>query len=154
MTSHVHFVVNVLESISADLITKLSRSKNFWLGLARSDWGAMAAAVELEPEESPLDQLFSDLLCSTVETVAVCMTAESARRKCDWRALASVLGFSGRQVTLLQQDKREPCKGRQLVNVWEDLGKASLRKFIYALKEAHMEECYRTITQDPYLEGE
>lgn len=115
----------------------------------------MAAAIEQEQDsgESPLDQLFSDLLCSTVETVVVCMTAESARRKCDWRALASVLGFSGRQVTLMQQDNREPCKGRQLVNVWEDLGKASLRKFIYALKEARMEECYRTITQDPYLEG-
>jgi hypothetical protein len=115
----------------------------------------MAAAVSQEPEgETPLEQLFTDLPCATVDTVMADMSLESACRKSDWRALASVLGFSGRQVQLMQQDKRQHCKGRLLVEVWEDLGKSSLQKFIYALKEARMEECYRTITQDPLLEGE
>lgn len=112
----------------------------------------MAAAVE-QPEESPLDDLFSYLVCSTVDTVVWDMTVESSRRKSDWRALASVLGFNGKQVQLMQQN-RQPCKGRILVEVWEDLGKSSVRKLIYALKEARMEQCLRTIAQDPYLESE
>lgn len=111
----------------------------------------MAAAVE-QPEESPLDDLFSYLVCSTVDTVVWDMTVESSRRKSDWRALASVLGFNGKQVQLMQQN-RQPCKGRILVEVWEDLGKSSVRKLIYALKEARMEQCLRTIAQDPYLEN-
>ena len=81
------------------------------------------------------------------------MTVESSRRKCDWRALASVLGFTERQVQLMQQHSRE-CKGRLLLGVWEDLGKTSLKKFIYALKEASMGECLRTIMNDSDLEGE
>lgn len=109
--------------------------------------------MDPERDESPLDRLFSDLRYETVDEVVVNITVESARRKFDWRALASVLGFSGRQVQLMQQDRREPCKGRLLVNVWEDLGQTSLRKFIYALKEAHMGECLRTIMQDSDLEG-
>lgn len=113
----------------------------------------MAAAKDPELEESPLDQLFSDLRYETVDDVVMNMSVESSRRKFDWRALASVLGFSGRQVQLMQQDWREPCKGRLLVNVWEDLGESSLRKFIYALKEARMGECLRTIMQDSDLKG-
>ena len=112
----------------------------------------MAAAID--QDESPLDQLFSDLRYDTVDTVVVNMTVESSRRKSDWRGLASVLGFTERQVQLMQQDTRQPCKGRLLVGVWEDLGKTSLRKFVYALKEAHMGECLKAIMQDSDLEGE
>ena len=112
----------------------------------------MAAAMD--QEESPLDQVFSDLRYDTVDTVYVNMTVESSRRKSDWRAVASVLGFTEKQVQLMQQDVREPCKGRRLVSVWEDLGKTSLRKFIYALKEANMGECLKVIMQDSDLEGE
>lgn len=111
----------------------------------------MAAAMD--QEKSPLDQLFSDLRYNTVDTVVVNMTVESSRRKSDWRALSSVLGFTEKQVQLMQQDMREPCKGRLLINVWEDLGKSSLRKLIYALKEANMGECLRVIMQDADLEG-
>lgn len=110
--------------------------------------------MDPELDESPLDQPFSYLRCETVDKVVVNMTVESTRRKSDWRALASVLGFSGKQVQLMQQDKREHCKGRLLMDVWEDLGEGSLRKLVYALKEAHMGECLRDIMQDSDLEGE
>lgn len=111
----------------------------------------MAAAID--HEEDPLNQPFSDLRYNTVDTVVVNMTVESSRRKYDWRALASILGFTEKQVQLMQQDVREPCKGRLLVSVWEDLGRSSLRKFIFALKEANMGECLKVIMQDPDLEG-
>ncbi len=112
----------------------------------------MASAVE--QSESPLGQLFTDLRYDTVDTVMVNISLESALRKCDWRALASVLGFTERQVRLIQQDMRYPCKGRHLINVWEDLGKSSLRKFIFALKEANMMESLKVIMKDTDLEGE
>lgn len=112
----------------------------------------MAAAIDQE-EEEPLNQLFSDLRYSTVDTVVVNMTVESSRRKCDWRALAGILGFTEKQVQLMQQDVRHPCKGRLLIGLWEDLGRSSLRKFIFALEEANMGECLKVITQDPDLEG-
>lgn len=111
----------------------------------------MAAAMD--QEESPLDQLFSDLRYDTVDTVVVNMTVESSRRKSDWRAVASVLGFTEKQVQLMQQDTRQPCKGRLLMNAWEDLGKSSLQKFLYALMKAEMGECLRVIMQDSDLEG-
>ena len=108
-----------------------------------------------DPEqEDDLNQMqFSDLCYSTSEAVVVNMTVESTRRRSDWRALAGILGFTEKQVQLIKQDSREPCKGRQLVRVWEDLGKSSLRKFILALKEANMGECLKAIMRDPYLQG-
>lgn len=111
----------------------------------------MASAVD---SESPLDQLFSDLRYETVDTVVMNISLESALRKCDWRALASILGFSDRQIRYLEQDKRFPCKGRHLINVWEDLGQSSLRKLIFALKDANMMESLRVIMKDEDLEGE
>lgn len=116
----------------------------------------MAAAVEdVEPEENPLDQQFSDLRYNTVDAVVVNMSVESGRRRCDWRALAGVLNFSEKQVQLMQQDSRPQyaLKGRLLINVWEGLGKSSLRKLLFALKEANMGECLRVIMEDPDLEG-
>ena len=111
----------------------------------------MAAATDRE--EEPLNQLFSDLNYNTVDAVVVNMTVESSRRRGDWRALAGILGFTEKQVQLMQQLVSEPCKGRLLVRVWEDLGRGSLRKFIFALKEANMGECLKVIMQDPDLEG-
>ena len=115
----------------------------------------MASAVDqTEESESPLDQPFTDLRYDTVDTVMVNISLESALRKCDWRALASVLGFTERQVRYIQQDTRYPCKGRHLINVWEDLGKSSLKKLIFALKDANMGESLKVIMRDPDLEGE
>ena len=111
----------------------------------------MAAAME--EQDSPLYEHFTDLRYETVEAVCVNISVESPRRKMDWRALASVLGFSEKQVQLMHQDGREPCKGRLLVRVWEDLGKSSLLNFIYALKEANIGESLKVIMEDPDLEG-
>ena len=106
-------------------------------------------------EESPLDCPFTDLLHDTVTNVCATMTLESANRKMDWRALGGTLGFTCRQIDLISQDKR-PCKGRVLIDLWEDILKseATLRKLIYALKEANMGECLNLIRQDYRLEGE
>ena len=117
---------------------------------------AMAAAIDREEEADPLNQPFSDLNFSTFENVVLNMSVESSLRKHDWRALAGVMNFSAKQVQLMQQDTREryALKGRLLVEVCEELGRGSLRKFIYALKEANMGECLREIKKDPDLEGE
>ena len=112
----------------------------------------MAAAVD--QSESPLDELFTDLRRDTVDTVMMNISLESSLRRGDWRALADVLGFSERQIRFIQQDTRHVSKGRHLIYIWEDLGKSSLRKMIFALKEANMVESLRTIMEDPDLEGE
>lgn len=112
----------------------------------------MAAAMEKE-EESRIDLEFTYLLHETVNRVAVAMTVESANRKMDWRALGGILGFNCQQIDLMQQDMRYPCKGRLLIKLWEDTGKTSVRKLIYALKEAKMGECLNIIKQDFTLDG-
>ncbi len=106
-------------------------------------------------EESPMDCPFTDLLHETVTNVCATMTLESANRKMDWRALGGTLGFTCRQIDLISQDKRS-CKGRVLIDLWEDIMKseATLRKLIYALKEAKMGECLNIIKQDCRLDGE
>lgn len=113
----------------------------------------MASAVDYQ-DESPLDQQFTDLRDETVTTVVVNMTVESALNKGDWRALASALGFTGKQVQLIRQNSMQ-CKGRLLINIWEEIGvNSTLRRLIYALLKANMGECLREIAQDPDLEGE
>ena len=104
-------------------------------------------------EENPLDELFSYLPYSTTNEIYLNITVETARRKVDWRALAGAMGFNEKQVTLIQQDTRRTPKGKLLIDVWEELGNASLRKLIYALKIANMGECLNILKEDVYLEG-
>lgn len=111
----------------------------------------MAAAKE--KEEFPIDLPVSYLGYETITRLFVAMTVESANRKMDWRALGGILGFSFNQIELMQQDSRYPCKGRLLIKLWEDTGNTSVRKMIYALKEAKMGECLNIIKQDYSLDG-
>ena len=114
----------------------------------------MAAAMDCF--ESPFDQPFMYLRHDTVETIAVNITMQTASGKMDWRSLAGVLGFSSRQVQLMQQHPQDHCKGRLLINTWERIlgeSQATLRKLIYALKEANMGESLKIIREDEDLKG-
>ena len=104
-------------------------------------------------EEKQIDLPFTNLTYETVTRVFVAMTVESANRKMDWRALSGTLGFNFQQIDLMQQDKRYPCKGRLLIQLWEDMGNTSVRKLIYALKDSGMGECLNIIKKDPELNG-
>ncbi len=118
-----------------------------------SDLLSSPMAAAMATEENPLDELFSYLPYSTTNEIYLNITVETARRKVDWRALAGAMGFNEKQVTLIQQDTRRTPKGKLLIDVWEELGNASLRKLIYALKIANMGECLNILKEDVYLEG-
>ena len=110
----------------------------------------MAAAQEIE--ELPLDLPVTCLGYGTISKLCGALTVESANRKMDWRALGGILGFNFSQIQLMQQD-RQSCKGELLIRMWEETGSASVRRMIYALKEAKMGEGLNIIRQDPTLNG-
>lgn len=96
---------------------------------------------------SILDQPVTNLSFSTITHLSANLSIEQEIGRRDWIGVAGVIGFNTKHIRLMQQHK-ESNKGWLLLTTWDDMGKSSLRLFIFALLELKMQECLDVLKRD------
>lgn len=71
----------------------------------------------------------------------------------DWTGVASHVGFTHKQVELLQQHDNSG-KGMLLINTWDAIGGSSVRKLLYALLELKMKRVIDLLQADTNISEE